>query len=368
MSAFWKPAPVSREDKIDGANRQYEEEEDFVVQASFQRSRAPLAQQRMLLPIYKHKRQILYSLENQQIVVIVGETGSGKSTQLPQYAMEHGWTDNHFSVVITQPRRIAASTLAQRVSEEVGCALGTRVGYSVRFDSKPGSQINYVTDGVLLREATLADPLLSKYSLVIVDEAHERSVNSDAVLGMLKKLCRKRKELRVIVCSATIDALAFLDFFIGKQDTNPADGAPKAKKSRWGAPLGQQEESTTSVYGKGTIISVDGRQDPVDVIYLPQPSRDYINTMVETVVAIHRNDKLSGDFLCFLASAEDIDHAIRIAREELENDDDRSAIDLLPLYGNLPYHMQARVFQQRERNETSRRVIFATNIAECSVT
>jgi ATP-dependent RNA helicase DDX35 len=367
MSGFWKPASVSHK-SLDEADS-----DDFVLQASFTRSRAPLCSQRLLLPIYKYKKLILYSIEQYQVIVIVGDTGSGKSTQLPQYLMENGWADNGFCIVCTQPRRIAATTLAQRVAEEVGCSVGTRVGYSVRFDSKPGSQINYVTDGMLLREATLADPLLSKYSVVIVDEAHERSINSDTVLGLLKKICRKRKDLRVIICSATIDAQSFLDFFVDPQ--NAVEGNRK-KRSRWGEPLAKnepvpsiKEESvkTISVTGKGTIISVDGRQYPVDVLYLAQPAQNHITKMIETIIAIHRDDKTMGDILCFLASAEDIDYAIRLAEDELEHE--QSSMELLPLYGSLPYHMQARVFQPREGNtQVIRRVIFATNIAECSVT
>ena len=353
MSGFWKPAPVGL-DPADSA-----ESEDFVVQASFDRSRAPLAQQRLLLPIHKHKRAILYSLENFQYTVIVGDTGSGKSTQLPQYCVENGWAGNGFSVVCTQPRRIAAMTLAHRVAQEVGCPLGTRVGYSVRFDSRPGSQINYVTDGMLLREATLADPLLSKYSCVIIDEAHERSTDSDALLGLLKKICRKRKDLRIIVCSATIDAQVFLDFFVGTQSV---DEGPPRKKSRWGAPL-RTKDTDSTVSGKGTILSVDGRQYPVDMLYLGQPAQNYLEKMVETVMAIHRHEDL-GDILCFLPSAEDIDRAIQITEEELDDD---KKMDILPLYGTLPYHMQATVFQTQNRRD-NRRVIFATNIAECSVT
>jgi len=357
MSGFWKPAPVTS-DPLDRTDR-----EEFIVQASFEHSRAPIAQQRLLLPIRKYRTLILYSLEHYQFIVIVGDTGSGKSTQLPQYCMENRWTANDFGILCTQPRRIAATTLARRVAEEVGCPLGTKVGYAVRFDAQPGSQIHYVTDGMLLREATLVDPLLSKYSVIIVDEAHERSLNSDAVLGLLKKICRKRKDLRVIVCSATIDAQQFLDFFVGQQVP------PGRKQSRWGKPLGAREDQSaeSSAAGKGTIISVDGRQYPVDLLYLTEPAQNYLYKMVETVKAIHHDSPSHGDILCFLASAEEIDEAIRLSEEEFLDQAER--IDLLPLYGSLPYHLQARVFEPRERSKLNvRRVIFATNIAECSVT
>ena len=143
----------------------------MAVSASFVRSRAPLAQQRILLPIYKHKKQILYAVENFGVTVICGETGSGKSTQIPQYLVESGgWAGNDFQVVCTQPRRIAAVSLAQRVAEEAGTHVGGRVGFSVRFEdqSSESTQIKYMTDGLLLREATLGDLLLSKFSVVMV--------------------------------------------------------------------------------------------------------------------------------------------------------------------------------------------------------
>lgn len=252
-------------------------------------------------------------------------------------------------------------TLAQRVAHEAGSgSLGEKVGYCVRFDDKssPATEIKYVTDGMLLREATMADPLLSNYSVVVVDEAHERNLNSDAVLGLLKKIRRKRKDLRIIICSATIDAQAFLDFFVGpgreKEDTNK-------RKRRWGPSL---TGKTIPITEKGTIISVDGRQHPVDVLYLAKPARDYIQSTVETCWQIHRVEK-GGDILCFLASGEDIDHAIRLAEDQFQ--DVRQSVDLLPLYGTLPYNMQARVFESDPKRKIQR-IIFATNIAETSVT
>jgi ATP-dependent RNA helicase DDX35 len=329
MAGFWKPETRN--------------EDDFSsVFAS--PSRMPLVQQRMILPIYKHKRQILYALEKFSVVVIVGETGSGKSTQIPQYLVESGgWAANNFQVVVTQPRRIAAVSLAQRVAQESGSQLGGRVGYSVRFDDKssPYTQIKYVTDALLLREATLSNPLLSKYSVVMVDEAHERSLNSDAVLGLLKKIRRARKTLRLIVCSATIDAQMFLNFFVGNND----GGDPMAT---------------------GTIISVDGRQYPVDILYMERPAQDYISSMVETALSIHRNEG-PGDILCFLPSGEDIDRAIRMAEERLRGNS--SQVVLLPLYGTLPLHMQTRIFQTASSKDAkTRRIVLATNIAETSVT
>lgn len=353
---FWKPASVVLREE----SRNVE-----VGSATFNFSSAPLAQQRMLLPIYKHKKQILYSMENFGVVVIVGETACGKSTQLPQYLLENGWCDNDFQVVCTQPRRIAAQTLAQRVAQEVGRGpVGSTVGYSVRFDDRSSetTKIKFVTDGMLLREATLHDPLLSRYSVVMVDEAHERNLNSDAILGLLKKIRRKRKDLRIIVCSATIDADAFLDFFVKKAATS------KKRKRRWDNPEAKSE--IEPVTDKGTIISVDGRQHSVDILHLEKPTSNYLRAAVETALKLCQ-DRKGGDILCFLPSGEDIDGAIRMAEDHLDNEDPalNKQVTFLPLYSSLPYSMQARVFQpQNERKETNRRVIFSTNIAETSVT
>jgi ATP-dependent RNA helicase DDX35 len=323
----------------------------------FNYSTAPLAQQRMLLPIYKHKRQILYALEEYAVVVIVGETGSGKSTQIPAYLWENGWADNGFQVVCTQPRRIAAQSLAQRVSQEAGKRIGQEVGYTVRFDdcTSPLTRVKYVTDGMLLREATLSDPLLSNYSVIMIDESHERNLNSDALLGIVKKIRRKRRDLRVIICSATIDAQGFLDFLV------PQHRAGK-KRRRWDS---QPDDSD-----RGTIISVDGRQYPVDMLYTKAPISDYIRYTVETVQRIHEQDG-GADILAFLPSGEDIDNAIKLAEDSFDEPISSSKrtkrVVFLPLYGSLPQQMQAKVFQPKTETNV-RRIIFATNIAETSVT
>lgn len=365
IMSFWKPAPssVSQRQQV---LREETSGDSEIPAAPFNFTSAPLAQQRMMLPIYKHKRQIMYALESYHIVVIVGETGSGKSTQIPQYLYEIGWADHDFQIVCTQPRRIAAQTLAQRVATEVGCPLGQQVGYTVRFDNKSSdriTRIKYVTDGMLLREATLTDPLLSRYSVIMVDEAHERNLNSDALLGILKKIRRKRKDLRIVVCSATIDAQSFLDYFVPESAQ-----VVRQRKRRWGPRPG--EEAPVEEAQGGTIISVDGRQHPVDILYLSEPVADYIWSTVETALRIHKEES-GGDILCFLPSGEDIDTAIRLA-DEYESADTtkgKKQVAFLPLYGSLPYQMQAQVFQPKSSSEQHvRRIIFATNIAETSVT
>lgn len=322
------------------------------------------------LPIAKHRRQILYSVEHFSVVVVVGTTGSGKSTQIPQYLAQAGWASNGFSVVCTQPRRMAAISLAQRVAHDVGVTAAHIVGHTVRFDdsSSPHTKIKYVTDGILLQQA-ITDPLLSNYSVVMVDEAHERTLNTDALLGLLHKIRRKRPDLRLIICSATINAIAFLDFFVGK-----------------GAAM---DDTPNKPWNKtATIISVDGRQFPVDVYYLQAPTPDYLIATVETVWNIHNKQAAPvttsdcGDIMCFLPTAEDIDRAIRLAEDYF---DQKSAgtpgleVDFLPLHGTLPFHLQSRIFEQSQPSQIEtagdgtragrrRRIIFATNIAETSVT
>jgi ATP-dependent RNA helicase DDX35 len=355
----------------------------------FNFQRTPLSMQRQCLPIAKHRTQLLYALEQFSVIVIVGETGSGKSTQIPQYLFENGWCDEGFTVCCTQPRRIAAQTLAQRVSQEVGTTLGQIVGYTVRFDDKTGPEtcIKYCTDGILLREAALSDPLLSQYSVIMIDEAHELNLNTEILLGVVKKIRRKRKDLRIIISSASINAEAFLDFFIPKKvrDENVKDDekAPPRRK-RWGKVGDNVEQEAVEtinhddgIENRGVIISIDGRQHPVDVLFSEKPVADYVEATVDTVLSLHFQDSNipdSGDILCFVATGEEIDRAVKMAEDRVDSMGDvnggsvSSQIVFLPLYGTLPYHLQSRVFQPKPVNDTRRRVIFATNIAETSVT
>ena len=204
-------------------------------------------------------------IERFQCVIVVGETGSGKTTQLPQYLHESGWTQGGRVVACTQPRRLAATSVAARVAEELGTSVGDVVGYAVRFEQRVDAdrtRLKFLTDGTLLREAML-DPLFSRYSVVIVDEAHERSIASDTLLGLLRKVCKRRPELRVVVSSATIDAERFRRLF----ERNRTDDA---------------EQDTA------TILSVAGRAHPSRPTTSRRPCA-FVRAATDTALAIHRS-------------------------------------------------------------------------------
>lgn len=240
-------------------------------------ARLSLSQQRMQLPIFQSRRQLLYMVERYRAVVVVGHTGCGKTTQLPQYLHEAGWTGSDFQVACTQPRRVAATSVAARVAEEMGEPLGAgAVGYSVRFDDCCGvaTRIKYMTDGMLIRE-TMSDPLLSRYSVIMLDEAHERSVHTDVLLGLLRRVQRKRPELRLVIASATVDAQLFKDFF---ETNRSADAA-------------QDSASILSLPGGGV--------HEVSMHFAEAPLPDYLEYAVHTAWQIHESGA-EGDILVFL--------------------------------------------------------------------
>jgi ATP-dependent RNA helicase DDX35 len=335
MAAFWKPSEASGGS---GGGVDRGDQESFKQLHSGRNKHLPLGYQKQLLPIHRLKREFLYCVERYQTVILVGETGSGKSTQIPQFLHEAGWTSGGRCVVCTQPRRVATISVASRTAEEFGCMLGAEVGYAIRFDAKCSTRtlIKYCTDGLLLRE-TLTDPLLNKYSVVIVDEVHERSLYTDVLLGLLKKIKRKRPELRLVVASATVNAQEMKEFF-ETRSTKP----------------GQQTEETAC------ILSVTGRLHDVDLLYLEQPTHNYITSAVNTVLEIHQNEDI-GDILVFLPGSEDIDHAVHLLEQSEKTD-----LHPLPLYSTLPHKLQMRVFDPTPPGH--RKVVFATNIAETSIT
>lgn len=230
----------------------------------------------------------------------------------------------------------------------MGCKLGEEVGYSIRFEdlTSASTRIKFMTDGLLLREA-LVDPLLSRYSVIMVDEAHERSLSTDLLLGVLKKVMKRRPELRVIVSSATLQAEDFLQFFT--RDNLLIDNDDAAKSS-----------------GNGRIISLEGRMYPVDVHYLEEPAEDYVERAVKTVFDIHASED-DGDILLFLTGREEIETAIQMISERAASLHARApSILALPMYAGLTTEQQLYVFEPAPENK--RKVIVSTNIAEASVT
>ncbi|GAB6023971.1 ATPdependent RNA helicase [Chamberlinius hualienensis] len=288
--------------------------------------------QRQKLPIYKKRNHLLYLIEKYQTIIVVGETGCGKSTQMPQYLMEAGWNEDGKLIGVTQPRRVAAITLATRVAEEKNCNLGEDVGYSVRFDdcwTRNKTKIKFMTEGILIREM-MSDPLLSQYSVLMIDEVHERSYNTDISLGLMKKILKKRPDLRLIVASATVDAEEMQRFF---------------------------------GMSSSAIISVEGRTFPVDIYYVKEPVADYVQASVETALKIHTKQR-PGDILVFLTGQEEVEVAIRTLREAVHDHPDELLV--LPLYGALTAREQLRVFRRPPLG--TRKVVFTTNIAEASLT
>lgn len=219
------------------------------------------------------------------------------------------------------------------------------MGYSIRFDdvSSAATRIKFLTDGMLIREA-LVDPLLSRYSVIMVDEAHERSISTDFLLGLLNKILKRRPDLRIIISSATLQAEEFLEFFTRRSETHAQD----------------QPQVT------GAIISIEGRTYPIDVLYLESPAENYVEKAVSTVLEIHANEP-KGDILVFLTGRDEIESAINAVAERSAQSDPASQVLLpLPLYAGLSTEQQMYVFEQAPEN--TRKVIFSTNIAEASVT
>ena len=242
---------------------------------------------------------------------------------------------------------MAATTVATRVAEEMGCKLGEDVGYSIRFEdlTSASTRIKFMTDGLLLREA-LVDPLLSRYSIVMVDEAHERSFSTDVLLGVLKKIMKRRPELRIIVSSATLQAEEFLQFFAGHESGVLSDSEHNNKR--------------------GAIISLEGRMYSVDTLYLEEPAEDYVELAVSTIFQIHDSEG-DGDILLFLTGREEIDTALQMISERAASLHPKApSILALPMYAGLTTEQQMYVFEPAPEN--TRKVVVSTNIAEASIT
>ncbi|KAL9085835.1 MAG: hypothetical protein Q9159_004500 [Coniocarpon cinnabarinum] len=302
------------------------------------RTNMSIKEQRESLPAFKLRKTFLQAMEENQVLVIQGETGSGKTTQLPQYLAEAGY-GNRGMIGCTQPRRVAAISVAKRVAEEVGCKLGHEIGYTIRFEdnTSPDTTIKFMTDGILLRESVL-DPKLEKYSVIILDEAHERTVATDVLFGLLKRTLRLRPDLKVIVTSATLEAEKFQAYFgeFGKVDN------------------------------KAPHIKIPGRTYNVEIFYSNEPESDYLDAALTTVMQIHLTEE-PGDILVFLTGKEEIDTTCQILFERMKQlGPDVPELVVLPIYSALPSEMQSQVFEPAPPG--GRKVIVATNIAETSLT
>ncbi|EJD38154.1 pre-mRNA-splicing factor ATP-dependent RNA helicase PRP43 [Auricularia subglabra TFB-10046 SS5] len=304
---------------------------------------------RKKLPVYSQMDDFLKTFQEHQITVMVGETGSGKTTQIPQFVAYSDLPHTRGKLIAcTQPRRVAAMSVAKRVADEMDVQLGKQVGYSIRFEdmTEYGTTfLKYMTDGMLLREA-MTDPDLTRYSTIILDEAHERTLATDILMGLLKALAKKRSDLKIIVMSATLDAVKFQKYFAVRGDTP--------------APL----------------FKVPGRTFPVDVFYTQEPEPDYVEAAIRTVLMIHRAED-PGDVLLFLTGEEEIEDACRKLR--IEGDDLVHAqpdvvgpLLCIPLYSSLPPQQQQRIFDPAPHGKPGgppgRKVVVSTNIAETSLT
>lgn len=295
------------------------------------RTNLSIKQQRESLPAFKMRKQFLDAVKQYQLLIVVGDTGSGKTTQLTQYLAEEGYA-NEGMIGCTQPRRVAAMSVAARVSDEVGCRVGEEVGYTVRFDDKTSdrTRIKYLTDGIMQREILL-DPTLSRYSVIMLDEAHERTIATDVLFGLLKKTLKKRPDMKLIVTSATLDAEKFSAYF-----------------------------------NECPILSIPGRTFPVEILYSREPESDYLDAALTTVMQIHLTEP-PGDILLFLTGKEEIDTSCEILYERMKAlGPSVPELIILPIYGALPSEIASRIFEPTPPG--SRKVVIATNIAETSIT
>lgn len=296
-----------------------------------------ILEKRKKLPVWEQKEDFYRYMNENQILVLVGETGSGKTTQIAQWALDVN-PGRPGVVACTQPRRVAAMSVATRVAQELDVTLGEEVGYTIRFEdcSGPKTKLKYMTDGMLLREA-MADPLLERYKCIILDEAHERTLATDILMGLLKEVVKQRKDLKLVVMSATLDAQKFQTYFLN-------------------APL----------------MSVPGRTFPVEIFYTPEPERDYLAAAIRTVVQIHLCEG-EGDILLFLTGEEEIEDACKKMKAEVAAaGPDAGEVKVIPLYSSLPPNLQQRVFESAPPNRSngaiSRKIVVSTNIAETSLT
>ncbi|KAH3665527.1 hypothetical protein OGAPHI_003713 [Ogataea philodendri] len=308
-----------------------EEEKTFLDDEAYDKN--TLQQQRRKLPAYHAREELMKVIAENQVVVVIGETGSGKTTQIPQFLYEAGYCKFGGLIGVTQPRRVAALSVAKRVSEEMNVKVGKEVGYTIRFEDKtsPKTRIKFMTDGILLREALL-DAELDKYSCIVMDEAHERSLNTDILLGLFKRVLTRRRDLKLIVTSATMNADKFSRFF-----------------------------------GNAEQFTIPGRTYPVETLFSAIAAQDYVASAVKQIIRVHLRSE-PGDILCFMTGQEDIETTCEELTKELEtlikSDPSIEPLQVLPIYSTLPADLQSKIF----RRSKYRKCVVATNIAETSLT
>ena len=320
--------------KMEGTQRPMTKEQRMLQEQidAAEKKAASMEETRKGLPIYQFREEIIQAVQDHQVLIIVGETGSGKTTQIPQYLHEAGYTSNDMKIGCTQPRRVAAMSVASRVAEEMGVKLGNEVGYAIRFEDNTSDKtiVKYMTDGMLLREL-LTEPDLGQYSALMIDEAHERTVPTDIACGLLKDIAKARPDLKLLISSATMDAQKFQKYF---------DDAP--------------------------IFNIPGRRYPVDIHYTSQPEANYLAAAITTVFQIHVTQG-RGDILVFLTGQEEIEAADQSLQETARKLGSKiPEMIICPIYANLPSELQTKIFEPTPPR--ARKVVLATNIAETSLT
>ena len=321
-----------RSRSLSSEREQARKEREKILESRPLSHREKMLQGRKKLPIYPYREELLAAIKDHQVLIVVAETGSGKTTQIAQFVHEAGYTELG-KVGCTQPRRVAAMSVAARVASEMDVRVGHDVGYSIRFENCTSKKtvIQYMTDGMLLREF-LTEPDLASYSVLIIDEAHERTLHTDILFGLVKDIVRFRDDLRLIISSATLDAEKFSNYF---------DGA--------------------------SIFMVPGRMFPVDIFYTKSPEADYVDAAVVTVLQIHISQPLNGDILVFLTGQEEIETCAEILTQRTRGLGSRiKELIICPIYANLPSEQQAKIFEKTPKD--ARKVVIATNIAETSLT